>query len=184
METAPATVLPTHQPHCPRCQSDKIIKVPLAYEQETFHSESTGIVTGVGIGTPGAGLLLGTTKQSGFQQSQLGRRLQPPQRARQSSGPEWALAGMIILGLAALGSFIQIGAMGLLGERLAAAFVLTAGAVACGFGYVHGQKRRRELEIWNQEEYRQLLAKWRASWLCEKCGTVFYYPSAIDREDE
>jgi hypothetical protein len=184
IDTEPPTALPTHQPHCPRCQSSKIIKVPLAYERETFHSESVGIFTGVGIGRQGAGLLLGNTKQSGFQQSQLGIRLQPPQKARQSSGPEWALAGMIILGLLALGNFAQMVDIRKLGSSLAAGFVLTVGAIACGWGYVQGQKRRRELDIWNREEYRRLFAEWRASWLCEKCGTVFFYRSEVDREDE
>jgi hypothetical protein len=159
--------------HCPTCRSSETIKVSMAFERDALYSRSHGY----------AGSMRTTT------QTKLGMRLAPPQQAKWSSGTQWALVGIVIFGLAGLGSFLE--AVGSLLEevgpdaKLASTFaetpigktlvglVFMCFAIVCGWAFYRGKKKTNE---WNATDYPRLLAEWNSNWLCEKCGAIFNVP--------
>jgi hypothetical protein len=162
----------TTQFNCPHCHSTQTIKVSLVYERETVHSQSAGVFTGIGVSRRGTGVLLGTSQQSTLHQTAMAKRLQPPQQARLSAGLKWAFAGMILLGLAGLGRFVQAtdSRSGKSPAESVLALTYLGGAGLCAFAFVRG---KQQVEKWNAEGYPRKMAAWEASWLCQRCGTTF-----------
>jgi hypothetical protein len=145
--------------HCPVCKSSETVKVSMAYERDSRHSRVHGHAGKIEVG------MNATT------QTKLGMRLAPPQQGKWSSGTQWALAGLVLFGLAALGSFSE--ANNPTGERIIKTLnglIFTVIALVCGWAFYRGKKRTDE---WNATEYPRLIKEWNSNWLCEKCGEIF-----------
>ena len=148
------------QPRCPECASSETVKVSLAYERDATHTHAT---FGGKVGRSGFGGGLSAAKQT-----KLGMRLRPPQRAGLTPGLLWTLVGTIIFFLASLGNAINEDKT--LRQRIAAVVVFFVLSTICLAFFLLGKAK---IDAWNQDEYPLLMENWKASWLCEKCGSVF-----------
>lgn len=65
---------------CPKCRSDALKKVSLAYEEGLQSISTRGRIRGVVVGSDGPNLIVGRATAKGTQQTAISRALTPPKR--------------------------------------------------------------------------------------------------------
>src|SRR5258707_287584 len=63
---------------CPKCNSNSLKKVSLAYQEGTYHIDTRSRMRGLLFAGGGPAILVGRTTTRGTQQSALSKRLWPP----------------------------------------------------------------------------------------------------------
>lgn len=142
--------------NCPRCGSDETRQVSLVYAEGTS-TTSGSVHTYGGSSDGGSGYRFGN--YSGSQQTELSRRLAPPEEKKHTP-------------LSVTVLFVALGVV--------AFFVLSAGGTPAGVFYIglpiaflafyaaNGEARE-----WNATELPKLRAEWERQFLCRRCGAVF-----------
>lgn len=149
---------------CSACGSEDVRRVSLIHESGTRRLDAEA--SGTTIGLVGDELAVGstTTAITGSDQTLLARRLTPPERRDETAGGR-ATFGCLGVVLAT----IMLGAIGdtagLVGF-LALAALWVAG-FKNGGPFIHEENAR-----WNAHEYPRLMAAWKRSVLCMRCGAV------------
>lgn len=134
---------------CPRCGSDRVQSLALVHGA----GMSTGRFGTFGASGDGG---VGFASTVGTHQSALSAQAAPPQM--QSASEPWVLCGGMAIVSLYLGSLFEYL---LIGIGVALAFFVVAAISANG--------RRAH----NETEYVKAIAKWKRSFMCERCGEVF-----------
>jgi len=153
---------------CPKCQSDNVQKVEMAYMAGT--SNLAGKVSGgsIGVGTLGVGVGAHSGTLSGTQQTELAKTLAPPPNQFAST-----IAGIFVGGVV-LGFVLFIVAMFFfdLKPSLSLLFwstlIITTPIVIAVVMYVKSDGAQKL-----KAEFTTATYKWKNSYICFKCGTKF-----------
>lgn len=139
---------------CTRCNSDNVQRLEVIYEHGTQNIKTKGRTSGSAVGFGGGGLGVGfgsaTTTTTGTSQSLMAKKAAPPAKK--------PIAAPILLIL--IGLFAMINGSG--------PFPIV-GFILAGIGGFLFWKYSQ----YNKQTYPPLFATWQASWLCNKCGTIF-----------
>src|SRR2546426_8106528 len=65
---------------CPKCNSNNLKKVSLAYQEGLFHSEARTRIRGVLVGSGGPDIIVGSAATKGTHQTALSKRLSRPKK--------------------------------------------------------------------------------------------------------
>lgn len=148
-------------PACPKCGSTDTRHARAIHEEgmSNLHASTRG----VGYGTGGLGV--GVTQTNGTQQTNLSRRLAPPQR--QDPGTPWlAFWAAVAVGGVAL-------VLALLNPEGAAVMtfwaVFGSAAIVAILAYSTAQWRVG----FNRNQLPRLQAQWERTYRCQRCGTIF-----------
>lgn len=134
---------------CPKCRSENVRSVQIAYLAGT--STLTGSGGGIGLSLGGIGVGGGSFR--GTQTTALARSIAPPRRS--------SVVGLLLLGWA-LGGFVFMG--------LNTVLVLWASLGICvGVPIVLAIFLSRA----NEREWRRAYMAWSSRFLCDRCGAVF-----------
>lgn len=142
---------------CPRCGSEQVVSLSLIYESGTWESE--GVALGHSSrGRPTASLTFadGQTKAS--------QRAAPPERQDVSS----PVAGAVIM--AGLGLLLFVAAEPSTNDGT---MVVVLIGTACVIGTVVSSIVASQRNTWNETTHPRLLAAWKRSYRCGRCGFVF-----------
>ncbi len=147
---------------CPKCNSNSVKKVSLAYQEGTYHIDTRSRMRGLLFAGGGPGIVVGRTAARGSQQSALSKRLSPPSK--------WSYMKLILWSgvttLIALVIYVQhVMSSPVPASSLPAKlYVLFAPFIFLFLVAI----------IWrhNHLTYQQKYAQWNESFICERCGTV------------
>src|SRR5258708_31907174 len=152
---------------CPKCNSSDLKKVSLAYEEGLFRSEGRTRLRAVAVGSGGPDLVVGRATTRGTEQSALSKKLTPPMKWSYLKVVGWSVLLFVCVGWlvfyvntittnATTGSSAPLTLFSLIS---AATFILLL--FLCS---KH-----------NHVTYRQRLAEWDRSFICQRCGPVGQY---------
>ena len=156
----------------PKCGTDKTQRIKLIYESGT--SSQKTILTGIGIGA-GGGIGVGVGGGAGISQSELARRLAPPQRVSLEN-EVFGLLFLIIISL-----IILVTGCALIWGKTENVFLKAIGLLILLFvtGYLlsfgirqYGESKKKNSEA--LAKYKQDCAIWERLWFCHRCGHVFF----------
>ena len=147
---------------CPKCNSNDLKRVSLAYQEGTFLIDARSRMRGLLFAGGGPGIFVGRTSARGSQQSALSRRLSPPTK--------WSYLKLVgwsgVVTLIALVLYVQhvmaspVPASSLL-VKLYVVFAPLVLFLLIGIVRHH-----------NHSAYELKYARWNESYVCERCGTV------------
>ena len=147
---------------CPKCNSNNLKRVSLAYQEGTYHIDARSRMRGLLFAGGGPGILVGRTSTRGSQQSALSKRLSPPTK--------WSYVKLVVwtgvVTLIALVLYVQhvmaspVPASSL-PVKLYVVFAPLVLSLLVGIVWRH-----------NHSAYEQKYARWNESYICERCGTV------------
>lgn len=161
---------------CGACGSDDVRKVSLVYEMYTAQSDSETTATGIGAGTGGLAVGGVSATTHGIQQSELARRLEPPQKRDEGSvlgTGIGALTVLIVLGIVVTDSISLSG-------TIAAIVIGVLVFVALSTGPFQNHENVR----WNAKVYPRELEAWSRSVVCMRCGAVTDPLGEVDTDEE
>ncbi len=138
---------------CPECASDNVQRVSIVFESGTSTIQSRT----AGVGLVGGGLGVGGATTKGVQQTTLSQKLAPPSKHRMKTAIGLIIVGLIILSAPSVGAKIF-------------------GLLFIGGGGIAGYLTFR----FNKNDYPVLLNKWRSSFYCNVCGSVFEPQAMLD----
>lgn len=140
---------------CPKCESQEVYLCSLANEQGTTKSTTSGSISGGGSG----GLEEYTVESETTSQTFLAKQAAPPSNAFATARGTLILLIIAYIVITVVGKLAGIQSLGLFGPVM---FVLIAGAAISMFiGYG------------KLAEYHEALTRWKKSWICGSCGTIF-----------
>jgi hypothetical protein len=147
---------------CPKCNSNNLKKVSLAYQEGTYHVNTRGRMRGLLFAGGGPDILVGRTTTGGSQQSALAKHLSPPSK--------WSYVKLVlwsgVVTFIALILYIQhVMSSSVLASslpvRLYLIFAPVVWLLLVGIVWRH-----------NSSTYKQKYAQWNESFICGRCGTV------------
>jgi len=147
---------------CPKCNSNSLKKVSLAYQEGTYHIDTRSRMRGLLFAGGGPDILVGRTTTRGTQQSALSKRLGPPTKSSYVKVVVWS--GVVTL--VALVIYVQYVMLNPLPAssvpvKLYVVFAAIVLLLLVGIVWRH-----------NHSTYQQKYAQWNGSFICERCGTV------------
>ena len=147
---------------CPKCNSNNLKKVSLAYQEGTYRIDTRSRMRGLLFAGGGPDILVGRTTTRGTQQSALSKRLSPPSK--------WSYVKLVlwsaVVTLIALINYVQhvmsspVPASSL-PVKLYVALAPVLFVLLVGIVWRH-----------NHSTYEQNFVQWNESFICERCGTV------------
>jgi hypothetical protein len=149
---------------CPRCKSDNVQKVEMAFKAGTSSLAGNVSGGGVGVGMLGVGVGAGSGKLSGTQQTELAKSLAPPKNQLST------LLALMLVGVPGV-TFMML--------SLVDTFFLRAGltwvaVVAISVGIAATVIfLRSDMASKLAAEYRQSMDYWCKTFVCFKCGAQF-----------
>jgi hypothetical protein len=153
---------------CLRCGSDDLRSLSVVYASGLSTTQSSGRLTGIGIGEDGDVIFAGGgAAVPGVQQTALATTAAPPEPQTVSWLVPGFVGGVTALLVVLLGGW-RLGALG-------------AAVLALGVGFaiarlVYGRHRRAAKE-YNDNVYRPRKMVWDQSVMCLRCGTIAQRPS-------
>jgi ribosomal protein S27AE len=167
---------------CPNCGSvENFHKVSALREAEISTIETSSKGVGVGVSSSGVGVGVAKGKTTGTIQSDLAKKLAPPQPFTPSyssitQGIAGILSGVLLIMGAAGG---LIGGEGF-GEIAFAVVMLLIGIFLIGLGCEFCSKKSREdgakAEKMRELAHAKRAKEWQQRWYCKKCGKFFQIP--------
>jgi DNA-directed RNA polymerase subunit RPC12/RpoP len=146
-----------------RCGSDDLRSLSVVYASGLSTTQSSGRLTGVGIGEDGGVIFAGGgMAASGVQQTGLAKAAAPPEPQTVSWIAPGFVGGVTALLVVLLGGWR-------LGVFAAAVLALPVGLVVAKF--VH-RRHHRAAQEYNDTVYRPQKAVWDQSVMCLRCGTI------------
>jgi hypothetical protein len=147
---------------CPKCNSNNLKKVSLAYQEGTYHINTRGRMRGLRFAGGGPDILVGRTTTGGSQQSALSKRLSPPSKWSYVKLVLWSgVATFIALILYVQHVMSSSVPASSLPVRLYLIFAPVVLLLLVGIVWRH-----------NGSTYEQKYAQWNESFVCGRCGTV------------
>ena len=147
---------------CPKCNSNNLKKVSLAYQDGTYQIDTWSRMRGLLFAGGGPDILVGRTTTRGSQQSSLSKWLSPPTK--------WSYVKLVlwsgVVTLIALLLYVQhvmsspVPASSL-PVKLYVIFAPVVVLLLIGIVWRH-----------NHSTYQQKFAQWNESFICGRCGTV------------
>src|SRR5712691_5401430 len=147
---------------CPKCDSNNIKRVTLAYQEGTYDINARSRMRGLLFAGGGPGILVGRTSTRGSQQSALSKRLSPPTK--------WSYVKLVgwsgVVTLIALVLYVQ--------HVMASPVPASSLPVKLDVIFAPAVFLLLVAIIWrhNHSAYEQKYARWNESFICERCGTV------------
>lgn len=147
--------------HCPRCTSSDLKNISLAYQEGLYRVNTHTRIIGFLIGN-GPDMFVGRTKTTGFHQTELSKRLNPP--LKWSYGKLLLWAG-IISTLALIAFVIHVNSTPPPVSSLPAKLYVIFAPILLTFLVV---------VFWshNHVTYRRRYVQWERSFICQRCGTI------------
>jgi hypothetical protein len=147
---------------CPKCNSNNLKKVSLAYQEGTYHINTRGRMRGLLFDGGGPGILVGRTTTGGSQQSALAKRLNPPSKWSYVKLVLWSgvvtFIALILYVQQVMSSSVPASSFPV---RLYLIFAPVVLLLLVGIVWRH-----------NGSTYEQKYAQWNESFICGRCGTV------------
>ena len=147
---------------CPKCNSNNLKGVSLAYQEGTYHIDARSRMRGLLFAAGGPGILVGRTSTRGSQQSALSKRLSPPTKWSYVKLVLWSgavtLIALIIYVQHVLSSPVPASSLPV---KLYVALAPVVFVLLVGIVWRH-----------NHSAYEQKFVQWNESFICERCGTV------------
>jgi len=149
---------------CPKCNSNNLKKVSLAYQEGLFQGEARTRLRAVVVGGGGPDMVVGRTTTRGLQQSALSKNLTPPVKWSYLKVIGWSVLLFVCVSwlifyvntITANATTVSSAPLTVFASISAAVFVLLL-----SFVWRH-----------NHSTYRRQLAEWDRSFICSRCGTV------------
>jgi predicted RNA-binding Zn-ribbon protein involved in translation (DUF1610 family) len=138
---------------CPKCGSENTQRLQVVHEQGTQVINTTSNTVGTGLNaSPFAslGLAGAQTKTTGTAQSATAKKAAPP-----AQYPAYSNLVLSLLGVFCLAAEWWI-------VKIAGVAMIAGGVYAVYWA-----------KSYNREKWPALYARWEASWLCSKCGTIY-----------
>lgn len=149
---------------CPQCGSDKTVGLPVLYASGTSETESFSVYVGT-KGNEGVIPTFGTT------QTLAARQFAPPQKKSSQ------VAGFIVLGLMflAFGGFFALAGSTASGPEASGYSQIGWGTIVIGLliAITTAIISHKNAKTYNETVWWPLYQEWQASFLCERCGTIF-----------
>jgi hypothetical protein len=147
---------------CPKCNSNDLKKVSLAYEEGLFRSEGKTRLRAVVAGGSGPDLVVGRATTRGTQQSVLSKKLTPPVKWSYKKLVLW----FAIISFIALVVYVR---SVMSGPVPASSLPVTLYAILAPAAFIS-----IVAVFWkhNHSTYQRQYAQWSQSFICERCGTV------------
>jgi hypothetical protein len=147
---------------CPKCNSNNLKKISLAYQEGTQHVDMRSRVRGLLFVGGRPGVFVGGATTRGPQQSALSKRLCPPSKWSYVKLVLWSgvvtLIALIIYVQHVMSSPVPASSLPV---KLYVAFAPVVFLLLVGTTWRH-----------NHSTYRENYAQWNESFICERCGTV------------
>ena len=147
---------------CPKCNSNNLKKVSLAYQEGTYDINARSRMRGLLFAGGGPGILVGRTSTRGSQQSALSKRLSPPTKWSYVKLVGWSgvvtLIALVLYVQHVMASPVPASSLPV---KLYVAFAPLVLFLLVGIVWRH-----------NHSAYQQKYARWNESYICERCGTV------------
>src|SRR6266446_4772820 len=83
---------------CPKCNSNNLKNVSLAYQKGTYHIDTRSRMRGLLFAGGGPDILVGRTTTRGSQQSALSRQLSPPTKWSYLKVGSWSVLAFLCIG--------------------------------------------------------------------------------------
>jgi hypothetical protein len=147
---------------CPKCNSNNLKKVSLAYQEGTYRVDTRSRIRGLLFAGGGPDILVGRATTRGSQQSALSKRLSPPSK--------WSYMKLILWsGIATLIALVIYVQHVMWSPVPASSLPAKLYALFAPFIFLF-----LAAIIWrhNHLTYQQKYAQWNESFICERCGTV------------
>jgi len=149
---------------CPKCNSNSLKKVSLAYQEGLYQTEGRTRLRAVAVGGGGPDLVVGRATTRGSQQSALSKKLTPPVKWSYLKVIGWSVLVFLSAGwLVFYVNTVTTNATTVSSAPLTL-FALISGAIFALLLFL----------VWrhNHSIYRTQYAQWDQSFICERCGTV------------
>ena len=147
---------------CPKCNSNNLKNVSLAYQEGTYHIDTRSRMRGLLFAGGGPDILVGRTTTRGSQQSALSKRLSPPSKLSYVKLVLWSavvtLIALIIYVQHVMSSPVPASSLPV---KLYVALAPVVFVLLVGIVWRH-----------NHSTYEQKFVQWNESFICERCGTV------------
>jgi hypothetical protein len=147
---------------CPKCNSNNLKKVSLAYQDGTYRVDTRSRIRGLLFAGGGPDILVARATTRGSQQSALSKRLSPPFRWSYMKLILWSgvatLIALVIYVQHVMSSPVPASSLPV---KLYAVFAPVAFLLLVGTVWRH-----------NHSTYQQSYTQWNESFICERCGTV------------
>src|SRR5882724_11690684 len=145
---------------CPKCNSNNLKNVSLAYQEGTYHIDTQSRMRGLLFAGGGPGILVGRTSTRGSQQSALSKRLSPPTKRSYVKLVMWAgVVTLIFLVLYVQHVMSSPVPASSLPVKIYVVFAPLVLLFLLGLVWRH-----------NHSAFQQKYAKWNESFICERCG--------------
>jgi hypothetical protein len=147
---------------CPKCNSNSLKKVSLAYQEGTHHIDTRSRVRGLLFAGGGPSILVGRTTTLGTQQSALSKRLWPPTKWSYAKLVLWSgvvtLIALVIYVQHVMSSPVPASSLPV---KLYVIFAPAVLLLLVGIVWRH-----------NHSTYQTRYAEWDRSFVCKRCGAV------------
>ncbi len=147
---------------CPKCDSNNLKKVSLAYQEGTYHIDTRSRMRGLLFAGGGPGIVVGRTATRGSQQSALSKRLKPPSKWSYLKLVLWSgvvtLIALVIYVQHVMSSPVPASSLPV---KLYVIFAPVVLLLLVGTVWRH-----------NHSTYQQKYDQWNESFICQRCGTV------------
>ena len=147
---------------CPKCNSNNLKKVSLAYQEGSYRIETRSRIRGLLFAGGGPGILVGRTSTRGSQQSALSKRLSPPTKWSYVKLVGWSgvvtLIALVIYVRHVMSSAVPASSLPV---KLYVIFAPVVLLLLVGSVWRH-----------NHSTYQQKYDRWNESFICQQCGTV------------
>ena len=149
---------------CPKCNSNDLKKVSLAYQEGLYQSESRSRLRAVVVGGGGPDMVVGRATTRGSQQSALSKKLSPPRKWSYLKVIGWSVLVFLCAGwLVFYVNTVTTNASTVLSAPLTLFAVVTATVFVVTLFLVWRH---------NHLSYAHRYADWDRSFICQRCGTV------------
>jgi hypothetical protein len=147
---------------CPKCNSNSLKKVSLAYQEGTCHIDTRSRMRGLLFAGGGPDVLIGRTTTLGSQQSALSKRLSPPTRWSYVKPVGWSgvvtLIALVLYVQHVMASPVPASSLPV---KLYVVFAPVVLLLLLGIVWRH-----------NHSTYEEEYARWNESFICKRCGAV------------
>jgi len=149
---------------CPKCNSNDLKKVSLAYEEGLFRTEGSTRLRAAVVGAGGPDLIVGRATTRASHQSALSKRLKPPTKWSYVKVIAWSVllflsGGWVVFYI----NTITKNASSVGSPALAAYGVIAA----VTFAFIAALLLRHNVSV-----YPKRLAEWDRSFICQRCGAI------------
>jgi hypothetical protein len=147
---------------CPKCNSNSLKKVSLAYKEGTYHIDTRSRMRGLLFAGGGPAILVGRATTRGIQQTELSKHLSPPAKWSYMKLVLWSasvsLVALIVYVRSVMSSSYPASSLPV---------KLYAFLAPVAFVLLVALYRRH-----NHSTYQVQYAQWNRSFICQRCGTV------------